>query len=789
MVDQKDFRLDALQPWISNRPWEILLVEDDEDDYILTKELLSETQGSQFHLIWAETYEKGLSALQTKRPNVVLVDYALGSHDGLELIREINARDYQLPVILLTGHGSYEVDVEAMKAGATDYLVKGEVTPQLLERTIRYAVERKQAELALRRAQEDLERRVQERTLELALAYEELVDEMNERRQAEQMLHEHEERLRTIITSAQIILWAMDREGVVTLCEGKGLSSLGWNAEEIVGQPVEVLTGYEPEVRELIQCALAGDEVVGIAPAQNNHDQILETRYSPHFDEDGEIVGVIGISSIITDRVRAEIALQSSKTMFESLFQSSPDATLLIDQNGRIQRVNQQIRAKLGYQPEELIGKEVDLLLPAEARLRHLQLRNQHFQESDLRPVSMGLDNYCLHNDGHRIPVDITYSPLLLEESPHFIMVIHDITERRRAEDALRESEARFRTIFNESAVGIELRSLDGCILAANPALVEMLGRTEFELRERECREITHPDDYAVETVLFDQMIEGKINRYQIEKRYLRRDEEEIWGRLVASIVRDENDKPQFVIGLVENITDQKRMQAELIEVQRRLTESREAERLHLAQELHDGPVQELYAVSYQLKALQDISSKLPLDVTITEKLARLQEMVTHIVQGLRTTAGELRPPTLAPFGLQKTIQSHASVFQQQNPGMDLQLELQPDGLVLPERFRLALFRIYQQSLINIVRHARAKKVLVRFQMDVEQAYLEIRDDGVGFNVPESWIDFVREDHFGLAGCAERAESIGGRMKVESEPDKGTTLIVTVPIPELSRVE
>ena len=129
--------------------WRILHIDDDEDDYILVKTMLNQAQGRPLNLEWAATLEEGRQKLCTNHYHAVLVDYDMGDGTGIELIRELVKRDYPAPLILLTGRGSYEVDVEAMRAGATLYLTKTEINPLLLERSIRYAVERKQAEQAL----------------------------------------------------------------------------------------------------------------------------------------------------------------------------------------------------------------------------------------------------------------------------------------------------------------------------------------------------------------------------------------------------------------------------------------------------------------------------------------------------------------------------------------------------------------------------------------------------------------------------------------------------------------
>ena len=130
----------------------ILLVEDDEDDYVLTRELLSENYGDGFQLEWKIGYDDGLKALLSGGHDVCLLDYRLGEHSGIDLLRRALDGGCETPVIVLTGQGDRSVDVEAMRAGAADFLVKGQFAAPLLERSIRYAMERQRAQDALRRS-------------------------------------------------------------------------------------------------------------------------------------------------------------------------------------------------------------------------------------------------------------------------------------------------------------------------------------------------------------------------------------------------------------------------------------------------------------------------------------------------------------------------------------------------------------------------------------------------------------------------------------------------------------
>ena len=230
---------------------------------------------------------------------------------------------------------------------------------------------------------------------------------------------------------------------------------------------------------------------------------------------------------------------------------------------------------------------------------------------------------------------------------------------------------------------------------------------------------------------------------------------------------------------LTEEIAERQRMQSELAELQRRLMESREAERLHLAQELHDGPVQDLYAISYRLGNLNDALPDEANQVQLAAAVATMQ----RVIQMLRTTASDLRPPTLATFGLEKAIRSHIDQFQSIHPEIDVSLQLTPDGQTLPERVRLALFRIFQEALNNVARHAEAKQVSINFTLDDAQVDLRMKDNGRGFDMPRRWIQLARQGHLGLVGMWERAESIDGTLEIVSTPGTGTEVRITVDRP------
>ena len=212
-------------------------------------------------------------------------------------------------------------------------------------------------------------------------------------------------------------------------------------------------------------------------------------------------------------------------------------------------------------------------------------------------------------------------------------------------------------------------------------------------------------------------------------------------------------------------------------ELKNRLVESQERERLRLAQELHDVPIQDLYGMIYLLDDLRDA-----LRDPEGEKIVDECDHTLHrVVNSLRSVCRELRPPSLSPFGLEVAIRDHVEKFRDQHPEIQVHLELMQDKQVLSDRMRLILFRIYQQALHNVAQHAQARDVHIRFRWDDTTVVLEVKDNGIGFEIPKNWMKLVHEEHFGLLGIAERIESIQGKLEILSALGNGTLVRAMAP--------
>ena len=374
---------------------------------------------------------------------------------------------------------------------------------------------------------------------------------------------------------------------------------------------------------------------------------------------------------------------------------------------------------------------------------------------------------------------DVAYRVVLaIENCRLFDSLRTEISERLSAKRDLEMSQERFRSIFESVTLGIKVLDLEGNILQTNSAFQEMLGYAEDELAGRHFHHFLYPDDVGRALKLFRDVKNKGVSSFRFEHRTVHKDKSIVWARTFFTVVKRNggDDGPAFVAGIVENITEQKRLELEMAELKDRLQNSMELERLRLAQELHDNPMQVLYSASYRIEELRT-----KVDPELSESLKGVKDIIQTVLQDLRATAKELRPPTIFSFGLENAIRSHAYDVQEKHPEIQIHLSLAHDQQSLPDNVRLALFRVLQQALANVVRHAEATEVHIRFSFDAEEAHLEISDNGKGFEVPANWIDFVRQEHFGLAGAAERVSAFGGVLNVESQPGKSTAVKVTIP--------
>lgn len=358
-----------------------------------------------------------------------------------------------------------------------------------------------------------------------------------------------------------------------------------------------------------------------------------------------------------------------------------------------------------------------------------------------------------------------------------------ELVERRRVEaDLHKAKDYAEKLIQTANAIALQLDP-HGCVVVSNQAAEEITGYSHEELANRNWFETIAPRDRFPEAWAdFQDLMDGNPT-HSFEGPILTRDGAE---RLISWHASDLREQGKIVGAIMFgiDITEREQMAKERLQTQLRLelhgllADQLEKERLKIARDLHDGPVQGILGATFTLQYMIEDTK----DAAFRKGLQDVQEALHEQVSSLRGFAGELRPPTLMTFGLVKAVYEHLRGIQEKHPEIAVDVEAQPEDLPLPEETRMTLYRIYQEAMNNILRHAQASQVHIRLTEEDGHVRMEIRDNGVGFTPPEEWMDLARHGHLGLVGMRERVEAIGGEFEMNSREGEGTTVIVTMPV-------
>jgi PAS domain S-box-containing protein len=361
--------------------------------------------------------------------------------------------------------------------------------------------------------------------------------------------------------------------------------------------------------------------------------------------------------------------------------------------------------------------------------------------------------------------------------------VTRDVTELKLAEEQLRKSEERWRAVFENSAAGIALTDPASTqFLSANVAFQKMLGYSEEELGALTFMDVTHEGDREGNRQLLVELREGRQSSYEMQKRYRRKDGSLIWASIHVSMVPGTESIPRFLMAIVEDITERKRAQEELQHsfkqlraLTARLQVIREEERKSVAREIHDELGQALTAIKIDLVSLM---RQLPADQQQKRKGPdSILELVDYTIQSVRKISTELRPGILDDLGLVAAVEWAAEEFEART-GTRCRLDLPEDNIEIDQERATAVFRIFQETLTNVARHADASEVGIRLAKENGDLTLEVRDNGRG--IGEEQLSGGRS--LGILGMRERATLLGGELGIIGSPQKGTTIRVRIPV-------
>jgi PAS domain S-box-containing protein len=367
--------------------------------------------------------------------------------------------------------------------------------------------------------------------------------------------------------------------------------------------------------------------------------------------------------------------------------------------------------------------------------------------------------------------------------------VTWNVTEKVMARRALANSEAELSAIFENSVLGIVLIDEQRKILRNNRAARQLLGYTEAEAAQARAEDIIHPEESALSLQLFGALATGQRDSYQQEKRYLRRDGTALWVRVTVYPVTLEAAHDYVV--LIEDVSQRRITEEQLHEVQLselrareefafRLLNAQEQERQRIAYELHDGLSQSLSVIKNRAQlALGQLPATA--DVTSAEVEAQLQgilRVTTDAIAEARGLAHNLRPLHIEQLGLTAALAQLLGQFAEAS-GIKTESRLEPIDDAIPSNQVTHIYRLLQESLNNIGKHAQATGVNVMIERDVHAVRIAINDDGRGFDVGLA----SQAGGLGLQSMTERAHMLGGQITLSSGAS-GSSVVITIPIIE-----
>jgi len=408
--------------------------------------------------------------------------------------------------------------------------------------------------------------------------------DITDRKLGEEQLRRSEEELRKILTNIDEIIYSVVVKDDPMMSTFQFMSPrtediVGYRPEEFIEDQGLWFRILHPEdvpivtesTRKILERGSTGVREYRLLHKDTGEYRWVEDKVVPQVGDTGKVIGFFGVARDITDRKRAEEALRESSEFNQQIITNAQEGIIVYDRNLRYRLWNRFMENMTGKPAREVLGKhpmEVFPFLKEHGVISMLEraLSGKTVSSPDISNYEPGAGK-TLWLTGKASPLRDARGAIA-----GVIVVVNDITDRRRAEEAVRESEERFRASFKNAAVGMGLVDRTGRFVETNRALSQITGYSEEELKGLTFTDITHPDDRTNNNALYQTVIDGTRDGFVMEKRYVRKDGAIVWITLSVGVIRDRQGNITHTIGLIEDITERKRAEAALQESQRALS-------------------------------------------------------------------------------------------------------------------------------------------------------------------------------------------------------------------------
>jgi two-component system cell cycle sensor histidine kinase/response regulator CckA len=562
----------------------------------------------------------------------------------------------------------------------------------------------------------------------------------------------------------------------------------GWTADELCDLSLE-------QIRPPRERAALDEELERVA-----RDDGTSWLECVHWRRDGTPIQVKVLSQPMRlggRPVRRTIVLDlTAETRAQALFRGVAEQSLTgiyVIQDGRFVYLNPRFGEMFGHSVEDLLAHPDPLSYLSPDARAEADRRGATRLAGSAESVRYQLR--VAKADGTPIDVEIYGSSLLLHGRTALLGTVLDVTDRARADAAMRESESRFRAAFDGAMTGMAITAPSGRFLRVNTALAELLGYTIEELTGRGFQAITHPEDVAANVAMRDALFAGEIPGCRMEKRYIHRDGSVVWTAINVALVRDESGAPLHMVAQMHDLTARKRAEAALDESEAQL---RQAQKMEAVGRLAGGVAHDFNNLLTVIGSNADLGAELAREGRATpEEFAEIRAAVDRAAALTRQLLAFSRRQVLAPSPVSiNEVVLDAERMLRRVIGEDIVLETRLDeraGDVVADRGQL------DQVLMNLVVNSRdamptGGRILIATQREgAAQTSLSVRDDGFGMDAATQARVFEpffttkelgKGTGLGLSTVYGIAQQSGGDVSIRSNPGKGTTVTVTLPTVE-----
>lgn len=618
-----------------------------------------------------------------------------------------------------------------------------------------------------------------------------IVRDVTERKRIENLLHVREQEFRAMVENSPDVVVRYDTHCRRVYVNPAMQRQFGLSINDILGKtPLESSTmaeaaAYMQQIQEVLKSAQESQMEFSFHDSQGR-EHWGHMRLVPEFNKDGKVVSVLTKTRDITERKRAEEDLKKREREFRTLAENIPDNIVRYDLHARRTYLNSSMVRTLGMDLETLLNSSQQELVHSR-RLMAMDEYNQKLKKVLESGVSDELEMSVHHAmDGMQIHnVRFVAERDAQGKTVGVLAIGRDITAQKVAEEALQEREQRYREIFDNASDGLYLlevtederfRNLD-----VNPTFEKSTGLRRDELIGKCVDETVSPESAQSLIQKYRRCIDtGTAIEEEIEldlpvgRRYYH-----------STLVPISNAGRIYrIVGISRDVTELKKIERDLEESRAQLRgltarreEVREEERKHIAREVHDELGQILTGLKLNISIIEHKYAAE--SASLREHLQETLMLIDRSLEVARNVASALRPAVL-DLGIISALEWLAERFEL-NTGIQCKMNFQETEIQLDENHEIALFRIVQESLTNVARHAKAERVDIAIAKDADDYVLKVRDNGTGFDT-----NAKKTNSFGLVGIRERALMLGGTIAINSRPGKGTEIEVRIPAQSIS---